>query len=40
MVFLSSSCFDEIILVEIVVSGSQVITNFQIFLVIIFYLQI
>ena len=29
MVFISTSCFDEIILVEIVFSGSQFITKFD-----------
>ena len=29
MVFLSTSCFDEVILVEIVFSGSQFITKFD-----------
>ena len=33
MVFVSTSCFDEVILAEIVFSGSQLITKFdQIFL--------
>ena len=31
MVFVSSSCFDEVILAEIVFSGSQFITKFEIF---------
>ena len=29
MVFVSTSCFDEVILAEIVLSGSQLITKFD-----------